>query len=279
MFQLELHIPLTVVAAAASLTHQPELAFFDGHHDGFRKVYSVWLYSVGGVPCSTATFAVAILSSLCVEITEPLVRVWRHVRDHAQQVEGEHLVEDDSLLVQTILAQPGRGQQQQLNIFLESLPERILSRAFFAIVLMTRSRCLITAGGLSGWIVTGSKGRSSASAGGDSSSETSGPAACAGRRLEALVRYTLLNAARSRGAAERYRLRPSGWGFKAAIRPYICSTTLATHHRQQQQPPVLLRLCVCVVSIPTYVEVAAAQRLRSSAASFTTKPESIRELE
>ena len=44
MFQLELHIPLTVVAAAAaaaSLTHQPELAFFDGHHDGFRKVYSV----------------------------------------------------------------------------------------------------------------------------------------------------------------------------------------------------------------------------------------------
>ena len=195
------------------------------------------------VLCSTATFAVAILSSLCVEITEPLVRVWRHVRDHAQQVEGEHLVEDDSLLVQTILAQPGRGQQQQqLNIFLESLPERILSRAFFAIVLMTRSRCLITAGGLSGWIVTGSKGRSRASAGGDSSSETSGPAACAGRRLEALVRYTLLNAARSRGAAERYRLRPSGWGFKAAIRPFICSTTLATHHRQQQQPPVLLRL-------------------------------------
>ena len=98
------------------------------------------------VLCSTATFAVAILSSLCVEITEPLVRVWRHVRDHAQQVEGEHLVEDDSLLVQTILAQPGRGQQQQLDIFLESLPERILSRAFFAIVLMTRSRCLITAG-------------------------------------------------------------------------------------------------------------------------------------
>ena len=117
------------------------------------------------VLCSTATFAVAILSSLCVEITEPLVRVWRHVRDHAQQVEGEHLVEDDSLLVQTILAQPGRGQQQQLDIFLESLPERILSRAFFAIVLMTRSCCLITAGGLSGWIVTGSKGRSSASAG------------------------------------------------------------------------------------------------------------------
>ena len=67
--------------------------------------------------------------------------------------------------MQTILAQPGRGQKQQLNIFLESLPERILSRAFFAIVLMTRLRCLITAGGLSGWIVTGSKGRSSASAG------------------------------------------------------------------------------------------------------------------
>ena len=65
--------------------------------------------------------------------------------------------------MQTILAQPGRGQQQQLDIFLESLPERILSRAFFAIVLMTRSRCLITAGGLLGWIVTGSKGRSSAS--------------------------------------------------------------------------------------------------------------------
>ena len=48
------------------------------------------------VLCSTSTFAVAILSSLCVEITEPLVHVWRHVRDHAQQVEGEHLVEDDT---------------------------------------------------------------------------------------------------------------------------------------------------------------------------------------
>ena len=144
------------------------------------------------------------------------------------------------------LSATGTGAAAAAWYFLESLPERILSRAFFAIVLMTRSCCLITAGGLSGWIVTGSKGRSSASAGEDSSSETSGPAACAGRRLEALVRYTLLNAARSRGAAERYRLRPSGWGFKAAIRPYICSTTLATHHRQQQ-PPVLLRLCVCGV--------------------------------
>ena len=51
MFQLELHIPLTVVAAAASLTHQPELAFFDGHHDGFRKVYSVCIvWEVSHVP-------------------------------------------------------------------------------------------------------------------------------------------------------------------------------------------------------------------------------------
>ena len=45
MFQLELHTPLTVVVAAAAvaaaLTHQPELAFFDGQH-GFRKVYSTW---------------------------------------------------------------------------------------------------------------------------------------------------------------------------------------------------------------------------------------------
>ena len=45
MFQLELHTPLTVVVAGAvagaALTHQPELAFFDGQH-GFRKVYSTW---------------------------------------------------------------------------------------------------------------------------------------------------------------------------------------------------------------------------------------------